>query len=149
MEVYPPINVKHISTAVVEMQVTIVLFELHRPREARAESQHGGEDNGGSMFLEPQAFLKPLAVLCHEQLPLLGSARYPRYQLPVNHHLLLRAHKHFPELLQPSLHLSDDALALLDLQEAPPSCLELHAGAGGDELGRGGCGRGGWGIRTG
>lgn len=53
MEVYPPINVKHISTAVVEMQVTIVLFELHRPREARAESQHGGEDNGGSMFLEP------------------------------------------------------------------------------------------------
>lgn len=77
MEVYPPINVKPISKAMVKMQDSIVLFELHRPGEARAESQHGGEDDCGSMFLEPQAFLQTLAVLCYIHLPLLGSTRYP------------------------------------------------------------------------
>lgn len=149
MKVYPSVKVKHISKATVEMQASTVLFELHRPGEARAESQHGGEDDGRSMFLKPQAFLQSLAVLSHIQLPLLDSARYPRHQLPVNHHLLLRAHEHLPELLQPPLHLSDDALTFLHLQEAPPSRLELHAGAGSDKLGRGGRGRGGRGIRTG
>lgn len=111
------------------------LFEFHRPREACAESQHGGEDDGGSMLFEPQAFLQPLAVLGHVRFPLLDAAGYPRHQLPVNHHLLLGAHEHLPQLLQPALHLPDDALALLHFQEAPPSRLELHAGAGSDELG--------------
>lgn len=111
------------------------LFEFHRPREACAESQHGGEDDGGSMLFEPQAFLQPLAVLGHVRFPLLDTAGYPRHQLPVNHHLLLGAHEHLPELLQPALHLPDDALALLHFQEAPTSRLELHAGAGSDELG--------------
>lgn len=130
------------------MRVSIVLFELHRPGEARAESQHGGEDDGGSMFLEPQAFLQSLTVLYHVQLPLLGCTGYPRHHLPVNNHLLLRAHEHLPELLQPSLHFSDDTLALLHLQEAPSSCLKLHAGARGYKLGGGGRGRGGWRFRA-
>lgn len=140
MEVYPPVYVKHISKAKGGKASLIVLFELHRPGEACTESKHGGEDDGGSVFLEPQAFLQPLAVLGHIQLPLLGCARYPRHQLPVNHHLLFRAHKHLPELLQPPLHLSDHTLTLLHLQEAPSCCLELHAGAGGDQLGGGGRG---------
>lgn len=65
MQVFPPVNVKHISILVVDMQASTVLFEFHRPGKACAESQHGGEDNGGSMFLELQAFLQPLAVLGH------------------------------------------------------------------------------------
>lgn len=77
MEVYPPSYVKHMSTVMDKMQASIVLFELHGPREARAKSEHGGKDDGGSMLLELQAFLQPLAVLCHVQLPLLGSTRYP------------------------------------------------------------------------
>lgn len=76
MEVYPPVYVKLISKAIVKMQISSVLFELYRPGEARAESKHGGEDNGGSMFLEFQAFLHSLAVLSHIQLPLLGCTRY-------------------------------------------------------------------------
>lgn len=89
------------------------------------------------MFLEPQACLQPLAVLRHVYFPLLDTAGYPRHQLPVNHHLLLGSHEHLPELLQPALHLPDDALALLHFQETPASSLELHAGAGSDEFGRG------------
>lgn len=76
MQVYPPVYVKLISKAVVKMKASGVLFELYRPGEARAESEHGGEDDGGSMFLELQAFLQPLAVLSHVQLPLLGCTRY-------------------------------------------------------------------------
>lgn len=101
------------------------------------------------MLLELQAFLHPLGVLRHVQLTLLGRTGYPRHQLPVNHHLLLGAHKHLPELLQPPLHLPDDPLPLLHLQQAPPGRLKLHAGAGGDQFGGGGRGRSGRGIRTG
>lgn len=92
------------------------------------------------MLLELQAFLQPLAVLAHAQLPLLGGARDPRRRLPLDHRLLLGAHEHLPELLQPPLHLSDDALALLHLEEMPPRRRELHARAGGHEPGGGGCG---------
>lgn len=138
-----PVDVKHITKATLEMLASAALFELHGPGEARAESQHRREHNGWSVFLEPQAFLQPLAVLRHVQLPLLGAAGNPRHQLPVDHHLLFRAHEHLPELLQPPLHFPDDTLTFLHLQEAPPGRLELHAGAGRHELGRGGRGRGG------
>lgn len=72
-----------------EMRASIVSFELHRPGEACAKSEHGGKDDGGSMLLEPHALLQPLAVLGHVQLPLLGRGGYPRHQLPVNHYFLL------------------------------------------------------------
>lgn len=131
------------------MQLPAALFEFYRPGEACAQSQHGGEDDDGSMFLEPRAFLQPLAVLRHVYFPLLDTAGYPRHQLPVNHHLLLGSHEHLPELLQPALHLPDDALALLHFQETPASRLELHAGAGSDEFGRGRRGGGRRGVGTG
>lgn len=38
MEVHPHIYVKHISKVMDEMEASDVLFELHRPGEARAES---------------------------------------------------------------------------------------------------------------
>lgn len=75
MEVYPPEKLSF--KAMEKMQVSTILFEFYRPGEARAESEHRGEHDGGAMFLELQAFLQPLAVLSHVQLPLLGSARYP------------------------------------------------------------------------
>lgn len=116
------------------MQASAASFEFHRPRKTCAKSKHGGKDNGGSMLLEPGAFLQSLGGLGHVQLSLLGCGGYPRNQLPVDHHLLLRAHKHLPELLQSPLHLSDDTLPLLHFQEAPAGRLELHAGAGGDQF---------------
>lgn len=73
MEVYLPSYLKHIPKVMDEMQAHIALFELHRPGEACAKSKHGGKDDGRSMFLELQAFLEPLAVFRHVQLPLLGS----------------------------------------------------------------------------
>lgn len=76
MDVCPPVDIKLRCKAVVKKQVSGGLFELHRPGEACAESQHGGEDNGWSMFLEFQAFLQSLAVLGHVQLTLLGCAGY-------------------------------------------------------------------------